>query len=190
MKRVFLLSTKFRFFLLEIPPILLLIPTVKYNNVVKSLMHLYPLMVMLCALIIFIPIYFFCGIIVSNEEVKCIGAFSSKDKATIKKERTLVITVLKKRRLLVELYGKNDDGENTYPWLRNEKNTEINLFRAKSNGTSRTLCKILKYFGADAADIERLLTSDGFKADYEKTTFASEISTEAKKVKIFFKETI
>jgi hypothetical protein len=147
-------------------------------------------MIMLCALIVFIPIYFFSGIIISNEEVKCIGAFSSKDNATVKKERTLVITVLKKRRLLVELYGKNDDGENAYPWLRNEKSTEINLFRAKANGTSRTLCKILKYFGADVADIERLLTSDSFKADYNKITVISEISSGAKKVKIFFKETI
>jgi len=190
MKSTFLLSTRFRFFLLEIPPILLLIPTIIYNNIVKSVMHLYPLMVMLCILIIFIPVYFFRGIIINNDEIRCIGPFSSKDKATIKKERTLVITVLKRGRLLIELFGKNDDGESTYSWLKSEKPVEINLFRAKSNGRARTIRKILRYFETDENDIHKLLTSDGFKTEYDKISFGSEISEKTKTIKIYFKETI
>ena len=190
MKNIFLFSTRLRVFLIELPPILLLIPSIIYNGSVKTLMKLYPLIIMLSALIVFIAIYFFRAIIINNEELRTIGLFSTREKAIIKENRSLVVTKLSRRRIRIELFGQNDDGQGTYEWLKNEEPVEINLFRVKANGTSKTVAKILRYFEADSETVNALLLNDNFLFDTEKVSFTSSIVKEAKTVKILFKETI
>ena len=153
MKKLLFLSTKPILFWVEVPPIILLIPTVIFNDSVKTLMHLYPLMIALSALVVFFAFYLFRAVSISKKEIKCIGPFSSKELAKIKEGRTLLITAVKKRRLKLELFGRNDDGEGAYEWLKNEDPSEINLFRATINGGARTAKKIIAYFENDKTTI-------------------------------------
>lgn len=189
MKSLFLFSTRFRYFLTEIPPVLLLIISIKYNFSVDSLMKLYPLIIVLSGIIIFIGLYFFRGIKINFEEVRSIGLFSSRESSVINAGKTLHISILPKRKIQVELYGENEDYE-TYAWLKNDDNSEINLFRAKSLGSYGTVRKILSYFGAEHEDIEKAITADTFSADYEKINVSTEITDNKKTFKIYFKETV
>ena len=77
MKSVFLFSTKLKVFLIEIPPTVLLVPAIIYNNNVKTLMKLYPLIIALLGIIIFSAVYFFRAVKITNEEIRCVGPFST-----------------------------------------------------------------------------------------------------------------
>ncbi len=190
MKSIFLFSTRFRYFLTEIPLIILLIISIKYNSSVDALMKLYPLIIVLSVIIIFIGMYFFRGVKINFEEIKCIGLFSSRESCVINAGKTLHVSILPKRKIQLELYGVNDDFE-TYAWLKNENsNTEINLFRAKALGNRGTVRKILSYFDVGSEYIEKAVTTDCFSAEYEKITLSTEIINNKKTFKIYFKETV
>lgn len=189
MKSVCLFCTKIRYFLTEIPPLLLLAIAIKYNSGVESTMKLYPLIIVMSGVVVFIALYFFRAVKINNEEIKAIGLFSSREKAVINKDKTLHITVLPKNKIRVELFGDNDNFD-TYAWLKNEETTEINLFRAKANGNEKTVHRILSYFGAEKDDIQKVFSTDGFSIDYEKIAITSEITENIKIIKVYFKETI
>ena len=146
MKKLFFLITKPYAFWVMLPPIIFLIPAVYFNESVKTMMKLYPLIIALSLLTVFFAFYLFRAVLISSKGIKCIGTFSSKEKAEIKPERTLVITVLKRKRLKLEIFGKNDDTDSGYAWLKNEEPTEINLFRATVNGVVKSAKKIIRYF--------------------------------------------
>ena len=189
MKSIFLFCTRLRYFFTVIPPLFILAIAIKYNSNVEAAMKLYPLIIASGGVIIFILLYFFRAIIINSEEIKCIGLFSSRESTVINKDKTLHITILPKRKILLEIYGQNDNFE-TYAWLKNEDSSEINLFRAKALGNLGTARKILSYFDVDVNHIENALTEDSFSADYEKITFNTEIVDDKKTFKIYFKETL
>lgn len=190
MKKIFLFSTKLWVYLTEIAPIILLTVSIIYNDEVKTVMKLYPLITVLSALIIFIAVYFFRGVSLSFDELKCIGWFSSRDKATVKKDRAVVISVLKRRRIRIELFGRSDDGESAYSWQKGEDVGEINLFRAKANGNLKTVKKLLKYFGVPISDTEQIISDEAFSKNYGDVTVSSETVNEEKRFRIYFNETM
>ena len=189
MKSLFLFSTRLRYFLTEIPPLLLLIISIKYNFKVDSTIKLYPLITVIIGVVVFIFLYFFRGVKINFEEIKCVGLFSTRESAVINAGKTLHISILPKQKIRVELYGENDDYK-TYAWLKNEDGAEINLFRSKALGGIGTVRKILSYFGAECEDIEKAFTDEVFSADYEKIILTSETIDEKKTFKIYFKETV
>lgn len=190
MKFLLFLSTRLRVFLTEVPPIILLTFAIIYNGAVDNPFKLYPLMVILCALILFIPIYFLRGVFISYEEVRCVGFFSSKEKAIIKEDRMLVLTLLPKKKVRIELFSKNDDGEASYAWLENEEAVYVNIFRARVNGKSGVIKRILRYFEIDEDVITSALENENFSAKLEKVNVASGIENESKMVSVYFKETL
>lgn len=190
MKFLFLFATKLRYFLVEIPPIFFYILCIKYNDGVKGVFKLYPLMVLLCACMIFMLLFLFRAVIISYEELYAFGLFSSKERATIKKDRAIVVTLLKHKRICVELFGFNDDGEESYAWLKNDVPAEINLFRAKTNGSKKTAVKIFNYFGVEAEDVERALENDGIAADTEDFKLTSSVENGFKSIRLDFKKTL
>ena len=190
MKKIFLFSSRLRVYLTEIPPILLLIVAIKFNSEVDTLMKLYPLIVILSALIIFIAVYFFRAVVIGFDAVKCIGPFSSRDKAIIAKDKALVVTLLPKRRIRVELFGDGEDLAESCSWLKDDTSSSINLFRAKANGTQRTARRILKLFDVPEDTFKALIENDGYREDFENLTVSSDTLNEAKAIKIEFKNTI
>lgn len=189
MKSIFLFSSRLWFYLTEVPPVILLILAIKFNGKVDTLMKLYPLIITLSLLIVFIAVYFFKALVIKTDEVKVIGLFSGRDKAIINKGKTLAITLLKKGRLKIELFGNSENFE-TYAWLKDESNTEINLFRARTNGGKCAVKRILRFFGAEHDEIQNLISEDGVKVENKDVVFLSQTDNESKSIKIYFKETI
>ena len=187
---LFFLSTRLKVFLTEIPPILLFAMAIIYNDSVNSPFKLYPLMVILCALILFIPVYFLRGVFINYEEVRCVGFFSSKEKAIIKEDRTLVLTLLPKRKVRIELFSKNNDGEASFAWLTKEEAVWVNVFRARVNGKEGVIKKALRYFEIDEEVITATLEKDNFSVELERVKVMTDIENESKKVTVYFKETL
>ena len=190
MKKLLFFSTKPFLFWVELPPAIFLVPAIIYNSSVEGLMKLYPLIFALSATIIFFALYIYKAVSISYEEIRCIGLFSSKDRAVIKQDRALVITLLKKNRIKLELFGKNNDGDSSYAWLKDDDPAEINLFREKINGSTRTAKKILRYFKVDESQIKNLFENDAFEFVSDELSVSSIMKDEIKTVRIYFNKTI
>ena len=190
MKKIFLFSSKLWVFLTEIPPITLLIIAINFNSEVDTLTKLYPLIITLSALIIFIAAYFFRAVVISYDSIKCIGPFSSKDKAIITKDKSLVIAILPNKRIRLELFGSGEDLAKNCKWLSGDDLSSINLFRAKANGTESTAKKILKFFDVTKEAFDKLMEKDGYSEEFENVKVCSNTVNEAKTITIEFKTTI
>ena len=190
MKKLFLFSSRMRIYLTEIPPIVLLIASIYFNDKADTLMRLYPLIITLSALIIFIALYFFRGVVIGFDEVKCIGPYSSKSKAIIAKDKYLLITILPKRRIRIELFGDGHDLAETCVWLKNDTSDNINLFREKANGGVGTVRRILAFFGVPKDTCYKLFEADGYSENFDGVTVSSDTVREAKTIKIYFNDTL
>jgi hypothetical protein len=186
MKNIFLFSTRFRVFLTEVPLIFLLIVSIIHNERVDVLTKLYPLIIATALLIIFIPIFFIRGVKISFDEVRDVGFFSEKNHCLINDDNTLVFTVLPKNRIKIELFGCSDDTV-TYNWLKDEEPRDINLYRARANGTENTLIRIFRYFDITDGDIEAALDKKEFESDYQLIEFYAKTENEIKEYRIKFK---
>ena len=104
--------------------------------------------------------------IVSAEGVRSFGPFSSKDRAIINKDKTLVFTLRPNRRLMIELFGKDDAPE--LDWISKDEGARdyANLYRDIAIGGERTICKVLSAFGVPNAEIEKAIASESFNGEY------------------------
>ena len=189
MKKIFLFSMKIGFFFIELTLIALL-SLVIYIDVTASSVMLIPLAAVISATMIFTVIFFFRGILISFDKVRCVGLFSSRYSAFIKEQRTLVITKMSQRKLKIEIFGYNNDGDDTYAWLKNDTPTIINLFRASTSGNDKSIQKILHYFDTDDELIPQIISQDNFVLELDKTIVSTVRENDNKVYKIFFKETL
>lgn len=174
-KSVTLFCTNPLLFLTELPLIILLYFAIKFNNGVTGLVKLYPLIVVICAGIIFLFVYFFRAIIISREEIKIIGRFSSRDRAIINKDKRLVLTLCTAGKLTVELFG-NDGKAPELDWAQSDEEylpMEINLFRERAFGSFGSARAVLRYFSVPEEDIARLLSEDIFTCECDGISVCS-----------------
>lgn len=190
MKKTFLFCTKFTLYLIELPLILLLTLAIIFNNSVESPLGLIPLIVALAIFIVFVFVYFFRLVIISGEEIRVVGVYSSKDRATINEGKTIVLTMKRHGRILCELYGVDDAP--SLDWVSKEdfEDLEINLFRAKAVGTMLAVKRVLRYFEVSTDDFDELLSFDGREKVYENVSVHTEVINEFRTVKIKLLKTL
>lgn len=188
-KKKYLFCTKVWYYLTELPLVVLLVISIYYNPMTKTTFKLIPLIIALCLGIIFIFIFFFRLIVVSHEQIRYRGWFSSRDKAVINKDKTLIITMLKGANIKIELFG-NDGEPSLYESMKDEPPIDIYLFRGRAIGGARTVRSILSYFEIPSEDITELLSLDSFAAEYELTSLSSEKKEDVREIRIRMKETI
>ncbi len=191
MKKLSLFCTNYLMYLTELPVILLLIISIKYNSGVDATFQLYPLIIALIGVAVFILIYLFRVISISTDMIKAIGPFSSREKAIIKEDKLLVLTSLPRGKVKIELFGTNEKPPEL-DWAVNEdrENLEINLFRERCMGGGRAIRRVLKYFAVPESDIDAIFTEDKFKKSYKSYDISAEKRNEIREVKIKFTETI
>ena len=189
MKKKFLFCTKLWFYLTEIPLALLLAVTIHYGPMTEGVFKLVPLMVTLISVMLFILVFFFRIVVISYEEVRYRGPFSSRDRAFINKDKTLIITMRPHGNLDVDLYG-NDGQPPMFAGLKDEPPIDIYLFRGRTIGSRRTVGSILTYFGICAADAAEALKCDTFSAEYELVSLSAEKKEDIREIRIKFKQTI
>lgn len=191
MKFVFLFCSKLRVYLTELPVIILLAVAMHYNDGSDELFKLYPLQIFLILVMIFILVYFFRAITITYDEIRYHGLFSSRDSAVINKDKTLIITMKAGRRLTVELFG-NDGKHPSLDWLKDADTppVDIFLFRGKAIGGKRAVRSVLKYFGVEAEDLERVFSEDSFSREYDDVLLTVEKTEDIRTFRIKMKETV
>ncbi len=188
-KKKYLFCTKAWYYLTELPFIVLLALCIYYNPMTKTTFKLVPLIVALCLGMVFVFIFFFRIIVISHEQIRYRGLFSSRDKAEINKDKTLIITMRKGANLKVELYG-NTGVQSLYESMRDEPPMDIYLFRGRAIGGARTVRSLLSYFEVPSEDITEILGQQSFTGEYELTSVSSETKESEKEIRIRMKETI
>lgn len=189
----FLFSTRLRFFWVLIPMTVLMCIALAFNGYADGLLKFYPLIVFLGACIIFTFVFLFRVVGIGFDEVRTIGLFSSRERAIINEGKTLTVTLLPKRKLLIELFG-NDGVLAELDWLtKNDDGTvdDINLFRAKAVGGIKSVRRILKFFGLSQNDISGLLDSRiPYSDDLIEVSTSNESVNNYKQINIKFTATV
>ena len=167
MKSIFLFGTRLRMFICEIPAIFLLCVSIYFNDSVDTSLKLYPLIVVLCGAIIFMLVFLMRGISISFEGVRSVGLFSSRDSVMIKKGRKLVITLKRRKKMYVEVYGVDDAPG--FDWMRKDdvEPREANLYRDRTVGGRRQILRVLSYFGIERDLGDKIVASDTYTDTYE-----------------------
>ena len=190
MKSLILFCTKLRLFLTELPPLILLLLAIKFNDKQESVIKLYPLIILMGIVIIFIALYLFKIMVITNEQIKMIGLFSSREKVILAKDKTVSITVLKGGRVRIDVLELSSNPP-VYAWLKSEGPREIRLFSEKANGGNGVAKKVIKFFGIEEKNATEALASDEYKFEDEVFILTSRRNEDTQKeIRLFFKETI
>lgn len=191
MKKTYISATPIAMYLTEAPLIALLTFSIVYNNSAGGFAKLYPLIAVSALAIAFVFVYLFRIAIISTDEVRMVGFFSSRDRAIINEGKTLILTLRKKGRLIVTLFG-NDGERPSLDWAQNDDYIpiDINLFREKVEGKKNSAARILNYYEIPKEDIEKILEDDAFSKEYENITVTVEKNEDKRDIRILFTETI
>ena len=161
MKSLYMLSTKLRVYLIELPLFVILTFAIHYNDQSEDLLKFYPLIAVLILGIIFIDVYFFRGVSLSHEEIRTFGPFAAKDNAILKKDKVLVITLRPGRKINLSVWG--NDGTPAFDWQTEQEAAEgiLRQFSCKVIGGQRLAKRILKFFTVSPEALCTLVENDG-----------------------------
>ena len=153
--KIFMFGTRLRVFLTEIPLLVLLAIVISVHDSAPSIVKFYPLEILIGGVMVFIVIYFFRAIVIKKDEIRMLGRFSSRDRATIEEGKTLVLTLAARKHLTVELYESADSAP-ALPFA-GEHAGRINLFRERTLGDKRNVRLVLLCFGLTAEEADAIL---------------------------------
>lgn len=181
MKTLFLFCTRLRAYWTLIPVTALLILAIKYNPMVEEAPKLIPLIILCILAIIFIFIYFFRGIVISYQEIRYVGRFSSRDSAEIKEGKTLILSRGKGSRVNLLLFGLDELPR--FDWMKEseENQREAVSFRGRIYSGRWGIKRILRFFGVDASDLPSILNDTGFNKTYENVSVSTKLNSDEKK---------
>lgn len=194
MKKVFIFGTKLRMYLCELPLIAFFVLAIVFNDTSDKNIGaagLYPLIIMTAAGAIFMFIYLFRGIIVSGESVRSIGLFSSRDRAIINKDKTLVLTLRPKHKIKIELYGKDDAPQ--LDWISEDDSASrdyVNLYRDIAVGGVGAVRRILSSFDVPKEEIEEIVLAEKISREYSLVDVSKEKTELGDTYSVKFKKTI
>ncbi len=192
MKKLYLFCTSPVMFLTELPVIAILTLAIIFNNSADGLLKLYPLIITSIAVIIFIFVFFFRVILLSGEEIRMIGRFTSRESAVINKGKRLVLTLSKKNKLKIELF--EDDGVlPELEFLKNDptyKPASLNLFRERAIFGESAIYRVLSYFDVRDEDIDKIFSLATYECKTQATSITSELIDGSLCINIEFTETI
>ncbi|MBQ2738402.1 MAG: hypothetical protein IJF38_06895 [Clostridia bacterium] len=191
MKSLFLLATRMRAFLIELPPMILLMITIRFHGEATGAFGFYPLEIFLAALMAFILVYFFRAITVTYDEIRMHGLFSSKDRVYIKKGQTLALTLMPRGRVRVEVIGTVGE-EKVFSWMKKDETSdhEMSYFRESCYGGARTARKILAFYEVEASDITAIIENETYACENENVSVSVENKNEVKEIRITYKTDI
>ena len=166
MKKLLIFSTHPLMFLTTVPLFIILALSIAFNGSSEGLMKLYPLIVVSALAITFIFIYLIRVIVITTDEIKIVGLFSSKDRAIINKDKTLIISQRKNKRLKVILFG-NDGRRPSLDWANKDDfvPVDINLFKEIGYGGNRTIRRVFRYFEIDDDIIDNIILKEEFSVE-------------------------
>lgn len=191
MKKLYLYCTRLRIYWVLIPIIFILVTAIIINPNIEGVIKLYPLILVSFVGLVFTIIYLFRMIEISYQEIRYIGRFSSRDSADITEGKTLIL--LPERRGVIRIKLMAIDTLPELSWMQNGdgKPRVVCMFRGKAYGGNRNLRRILRFFGVDDADFDKIITSTEFSNDYETVDVKTLVNeNEQKEIHIKIKVTV
>ncbi len=165
-----------------IPPAALTALAIIFNDSVETFPKLYPLIIVMAAITVFIAVFLLRVLYVSTEDVRMIGPFSSRDRALIKKNTEIRLTLQKKGRVKFEFLGE-DKGAPVFDWMKTEGQTQgVCIMRETVYGGERAVRRALKIFGIANEAADNLLTKDGYSITVDGVDATSAHSEEERTV--------
>ena len=191
MKKLLISSTHPLMLLSTLPLFVLLALAIAFNGYSDSVVKLYPLIIVSASAIVFIFIYLLRVIVITTDEIKIVGLFSSKDRAIINKDKTLIISQRKSKRLKIILYG-NDGRRPSLDWASKDDFTpvNINLFKEIGYGGNATIRRVFRYFEIDESIIDNIILKEEFSADLPLYKISKTTTDKKFEYRITFLETI
>ena len=182
--------TRLYMFLSELPVIIFLWLAIANNDKVDLSVKLYPLQAVLIGIGIFIILFLFRMITVSNKEIRMHGLFSSKDRAIINKGKTLTVTLLPRRRIRFELFGAEE--KPPFEWMKSVDYipSAVRVFRATAIGGRLSARRLVSFFGADKQTLHDMLSQEEFTCELDGITLLSRITDGERKIDLKFNKTI
>ena len=176
-------------YLVELPIMALLVVCWRMNDEVDGLLKLYPLIIALAALIIFLAFYFFRLVEISWEEIRDIGLFTRRDEAVINKGTALSITLPKRGKMKIILLG--DRGAAGFDWIKpGEKTHELPMYRGNAYGGAGAVAAILRYFGAGEGDIDTIIKGYAVSFTYKYSKVSAKDTEDGREIRIDITETL
>ena len=177
-------------YLTQLPILVLLVAALYFNGSAPSPVKLYPLIIACIGGIIFIFIYLLRAIIINNEKILSFGPYSSKESAVISKGKTLVFTTRPHTKIKVELFGYDETP--AFDWIdkTDAEKQYTNLYRDFAVGTSRTVGRVLSYFGVAREDIEKAISSKELTIEYPAFILKKDVSDEGERFSLEFTKTV
>lgn len=178
-------------FLSEIPVIIMLCLAIRFNSAVDNVLKLYPLIIVLSLFAVFILVFLFRMIIITEEEVKTIGLFTSRDSVILNEGKTLILTKKAHGKLGVAVFG-NDGTPPALSWAQNDdyELPDIFLYRERAIGGNAAIKRVLTYFDVPEDEINALLTSDVYKREFEALLLTGEKREDIRELRIKFTKTL
>lgn len=191
MKKLLIFSTHPLMFLTTLPIFIVLALAIIFNGYFEGFVKLYPLIFVCVACIVFIFMYLLRVIVITSDEIKIVGIFSSKDRAIINKNKSLIIKQRKNKRLRIILFG-NDGRRPSLDWANKDDFTpvDINLFSEIGYGGTPTIKRVFRYFGIDGAVIDDLILKDEYSIELPLYKISKSTSDKRFEYRIKFLETI
>ena len=194
MKKVFLFGTKLHMYLCELPIILIFASSIYFNGFVDGEVQpgrLYPLIIASGVGIVFMFVYLLRAVIISAEGVRSFGPFSSRDKAIINKDKTLVLTVRPKHRIKIELFGAADAPD--FDWIKaddDDAKGDVNLYRDIAVGGNGAVSRVLSAFDVPKEDIMKMLSEDSFYGEYSIVAVTKTVTEHGPTYSVRFLKTV
>ena len=178
-------------FLTTLPLLVVLVLSIIFNGYSENITKLYPLIIVSALAIVFTFIYLIRVIVITTDEIRIVGLFSSKDRAIINKGKSLIISQRKGKRLKVILFG-NDGRRPSLDWANKDdfKPVDINLFKEIGYGGVGTVRRILRYFEIDEDIIDNIIIKEDFSAETPSYKLSKTTVDKKFEYKITFLETI
>ena len=190
MQKLYLLSTHPAMLLTTLPIAVVLALSIAFNSYFEGFVKLYPLIIISSLAIVFILIYLIRVIVISYDEIKIVGVFSSKDRAIINKDKTLIISQRKGKRLKVILYG-NDGTRPALDWAQGDDfvPVNINLFKEIGYGGASLIKRTLRFFDVTDDVAKRLIAAENEKIALDSLVIEKTTSDKRFEYRITFLET-
>lgn len=189
-KFLFFPNTIFRPIIVSIPMIFLFILSIRMNDAVDTPGGLIPLIIFSALATVFTYVFFFRPVILARDEVKSIGPFSTRDKAIINKDKTLIITERRHGLVSIDLYG-NYGTNADLDWLKNETVAhDTYLFKSKVLGGVSTMKSVLLFFGVEQGLVDSILSSDNAEREAYGLKISLSTKEDGKELRIKFTETL
>jgi len=193
MKKIFIFGTKLHMYLCELPLIAFFVLAIIFNDTTDESIGaagLYPLIFATGAGIIFMFVYLFRAVLISAESVRSVGLFSSRDRAIINKDKSLVLTIRPKHKIKIELFGKDDAPD--LDWISKDEAPRdyVNLYRDIAVGGVGTVKRVLSAFDVPKADIDEIICSESFARDYSLVSVKKEKCDQGDTYSVKFLKTI